>query len=282
MTVDSVVTDFGRHVAVDGNYTLVAAFNITCVFERNASGTWVQTATLDAPWIPTESIAFIQGGISLSGNMALIANVMFVRDEAGSWNEQQTLAGSDPDDIAAYVQVLDGWAVVAFLESGVAVYELIDGTWLKTDVVLTEFNGIELEPTTDAQCIALSKASHFAEDEYRIAVGFSTFDDGQVVGGNTPGGRVFVSKLATFSPTAAPTSAPTTAPSAAPTTCEETDSVGSSVQGELTFNASAFAGKNVTFSTDAVSFGEDLLFRDDARQLIVCGALLACASSSII
>ncbi len=98
---------FGSDVAVDGDTAVITSLDAALVFERDASGHWLQQTTLTA----SNQLVGDQFGhaVAISGDTIIVgahladtvstigsgAAYIFVRDAAGNWAEQAILSASD-------------------------------------------------------------------------------------------------------------------------------------------------------------------------------------------
>ncbi|WP_424101640.1 LamG-like jellyroll fold domain-containing protein [Moorena producens] len=122
--------EFGRSVAISDNIAIVGACNqdtggtdpgAAYIFERDSSGTWIQTQKLLAS--DPEADDNFGRSVAISGNIAIVganaedtggsdagAAYIFERDSSGTWIQTQKLLASDPeaDDRFGYSVAISG------------------------------------------------------------------------------------------------------------------------------------------------------------------------------
>jgi hypothetical protein len=144
---DGALTDaFGASVAIEGDRALVGAYSSSSVyvFERQASGTWLQTAKLVIPAPFANTSNQLGRTVSLSGDLAL----------SGSWLEDRVLSG------VTYTQ-----AGAAFLFQHQA-----DGSWSSgIDVKSNDADMADFRDFGGVVSISGNFAAIAADGDYRTA-----------------------------------------------------------------------------------------------------------------
>jgi len=109
LTVSDGTYDFGKSVSISGNYAIVGAWDydiggqegaVAYIFERDASGDWLQKSKLTAMAGPNDTNSGVS--VSIDGDYAIVgskgadntagAAFVFERDLSGVWSEQASLA----------------------------------------------------------------------------------------------------------------------------------------------------------------------------------------------